>query len=332
VTCHECRIVTEEIALLGQDTPPGIIPNENMLAARDSRGRFYLHSYDAGVVNILVFDSRGNFLLTIASQGEGPGEYQLISAIRPLDEGRIVIYDAMLFRATFLSADYRVLNTVRWQIPPNWTILHLDKRSDRILMSSDWRIAGRVGIPLHLIDDNGEVIRSFGTDSSGAAVYPGSPRVERRIALSETENVWVARTDHYEIELWSMRGELLRQLQRDSLNPDSTAAERKPRNAIASVYERDGLLWVFMLVADPRWDEQLIPSDDAHGERFVGTRREYRDTIVEVIKPETGELLARQRIDEVLFPIEPGMVGAVTWADEGSIALRYGVWAVRLER
>lgn len=73
-----------------------------------------LDSYDN---SIMVYDPRGNFLRKTGGQGEGPGEYGSPFGMVALEDGRILVSDAMLSRVTFLDPDLTVSEIVGGFIP-----------------------------------------------------------------------------------------------------------------------------------------------------------------------------------------------------------------------
>lgn len=73
-----------------------------------------LDSYDN---SINVYDPRGNFLRETGGQGEGPGEYGSPFGMVALEDGRILVSDAMLSRVTFLNPDLTVSEIVGGFIP-----------------------------------------------------------------------------------------------------------------------------------------------------------------------------------------------------------------------
>lgn len=73
-----------------------------------------LDSYDNG---IMVYDPLGTFLRKTGGQGEGPGEYGNPFGMAALEDGRVIVSDAMLSRVTFLSGDLTVSEIVGGFIP-----------------------------------------------------------------------------------------------------------------------------------------------------------------------------------------------------------------------
>lgn len=331
--CVQCAINVQEIAILGDEQGPGTIDTEDTLGIRASDGRYYVHSFATrGGVPIKVFAEDGTFIEPLGEFGEGPGEFGNVAAVRELEDGYLAVFDSIPPRMTVLSPTHELVDTVRWQILPTFTVEAL--ANGESLLASDSRLPNQIGLPLHVVGADGTVVRSFGAEDD--SFYPGSRSVERRIALSKDGGVWATSPWEYVVEHWSLDGELLASLSRPNVytgprNEDPSA----PQPSIAALREDDdGLLWVYILVADARWREQLgrpIGRPGQHGGEadFVGTKHEYRDTIVEVIDPKTGDLLARTRLDARAFPMADRVAGAAIPAGE-RFDLRFTVWALEL--
>lgn len=90
---------------------------------------------------------------------------------------------------------------------------------------------------------------------------------------------------------------------------------RPAATRIRDIHEdEDGLLWVLVMVPDERWAESLVSSPE--GDRIVDRNASY-DTVVEVLDPGRGLLLASTRYDQYLTQfLEDGRVAS--YLEEGS--------------
>jgi hypothetical protein len=88
---------------------------------------------------IRLFDSAGRLLRTVGRKGQGPGEFINASAVRVLDDGRVLVYDPGNNRITFLDSALTVraerTRPVAGMVFP-WPGLLLD--GDEVL---DWTVA-----------------------------------------------------------------------------------------------------------------------------------------------------------------------------------------------
>jgi hypothetical protein len=57
------------------------------------------------------YDARGRFLNDIGRMGQGPGEYQRVTAIQVTPEGNVAIWDTRLRRVTVMTPDGDFLNS-----------------------------------------------------------------------------------------------------------------------------------------------------------------------------------------------------------------------------
>src|SRR6185436_19854863 len=76
--CKECRVVAESIAYLGHPDDT-VAFREDVLPARDSRGRFY--AVDRRGSLVYVFGTDGRLMQSFGKAGRGPGEFVGLRAI-----------------------------------------------------------------------------------------------------------------------------------------------------------------------------------------------------------------------------------------------------------
>lgn len=160
---------------------------------------------------------------------------------------------------------------------------------------------GHAGWPLHVLSGaDGSVLRSFGADQ--AALTPGEARASaRRLAKAESGRIWAAHQGQYLIELWDLEGRKHVEV-RGSL--ERFERSDLPRPSITGVWEDAGLLWVMIHVADPRYAEnvqKLEDPGDGLGPRIgPADGHALYDTVLEVIDPASGQLVATRRFDDSL--------------------------------
>ena len=323
--CPACEILFEQVHVLGDSDGPGILQREPTIATLDHAGNFLV----AERSRFLVFGSDGQYVASVGRPGQGPGEFQRIVALKPHEDGRIDVFDAVAMRLTSLSPEYEVVDTVALEIMPTPRILLLP--SDEYLLYSDVRTADRIGVPLHVVTRGGEVRASFGSSDGGRLLpqrFSG-----RKVARAWPRGIWSAHTYEYAIELWTMEGSLRLSLRREAdwfppIQFEDEVESPKPITTIQSVREdNSGLLWVLSAVADEDWESYLETGADGFP-RLVGSNAQLFDTVVEVIDPDEGQLIARRRVDEFLSGfLSDGVVGGGI-ADEAD--LFFGVWEMEL--
>lgn len=125
---------------------------------------------NAGTSEVLVFGREGELELRIGGKGEGPGEFEWISALDVDSAGHILAYDPRLGRLTRAAADGSGVEVQRLSPPNNFVDL------EPLAWLADGRIAAVYGdmrmfqasgeardtIPLMLFDSEGESVDTVG--------------------------------------------------------------------------------------------------------------------------------------------------------------------------
>jgi len=189
----------------------------------------------------------------------------------------------------------------------------------------------RMGLPLHVLEPDGTIVRSFGavehlhvsreTDMNGfRAVAPVRDHPAR---------VWSARRNAYTIEQWDTTGRHLLTIVRRPdwfepwLEPRRSTHPEPPKPYLSEVWEDSlGRLWVWILVADPRW-EAWRP-----GAR-VRTDEEQHDVILEIIDPVAGRLLASIRTPGPLHRMLTDGLSMTERQDESGYVFK-DIWRVSI--
>ena len=135
----------------------------------------------------------------------------------------------------------------------------------------------------------------------------------RRVLSSphEKATVWSSRGTRYRLEEWDKSGQLLTAIDREvewfepwTQPPARNAREQPPPSTAIDIEEdREGRLWSLVSVADEDW--LPLPPGGGTSDGLTFTTMEQRnrlhDTMIEVIDPGSGRLLASARIDEHLL-------------------------------
>jgi hypothetical protein len=152
----------------------------------------------------------------------------------------------------------------------------------------------------------------------------------RRIAVSRSGEIAVAHFNDYRIEVWDLSGNHLRTLERQTEwfpagrqgGSNSSDRQTPPNPGLWTPrFDEDGMLWTFARVADSNWADALETVKDPYGRPRVGvpqgSQSDFYDSIIEVIDPATGRLLASTRIGAALYALLPGNYAASYREDEG---------------
>lgn len=226
-TCGHCKVLLHHIVTLGEREGPGrVMPPTAM--ARDSEGDYLVAHGDGSPTakQIWVFDSEGRFKETIGRDGEGPGEYRSIRRIDVLPGDTIEVFDSSLRRRTVLSPDGDVLSITPYQ---SASVQLSARLSDGwLVLNTHLQTPGRVGYPLQLLDDSGEIVRSFG--SVDPDYRPREPvKYWRPVAAGRDKTtVWSVGYGDYLVEQWDTSGARLTAFQREATWPPCSLTHGHP--------------------------------------------------------------------------------------------------------
>jgi hypothetical protein len=315
--------------VLGDSDGPGLIGPIVTVARVAPLG--YFVSYDANDAEILVFDSLGTFVRTVGRRGSGPGEYQFIRWLRS-DGSNLYVFDGRLLRQTVLTADLHVARTTPL---PGHLLGDAEPLGDSLTaVNSFVGTVAAAGLLVHVFGATGSVVKSIAEDSAGYRADM-SRNAWRPLARARDGEIWIARRGWYRIEKWNVesgRNTLI--LVNDvpwfppHVVPSQTSALTKPTPLIEDIYEdQSGRLWILITVADPNWRRAAGPTRE--GVVTVADRNKFFDSVVEIIDPSTGTLLASRRVPEYLTQFISGGQ-AISYEEATSGAGRVLVWQLRL--
>jgi hypothetical protein len=320
----------EPVMLLGDADGPGMIEGESGTARVDSRGRYYV--FREFGQQIKVFSPAGEYLRTIGREGGGPGEFRGISIVYPAPGDSLHVVDLLNVRWNVFSPEGEYVRSTQLQVPV-YMQLHL-LPDGRGLFSAPVR--GELArFPLHLLEATGEHVRSFGAAPEEFGPLGYDP-AWRRMAPAGPTSVWAAYNDRYRIELWDAAEESDRPRQVVERSVDwfppglqeEVSIEAPPTTRLQAVRQDDrGRLLVLFRVADSHWREAVEPGS-MHAN--VTDRHRYYDSRLELIDPESGELLASATQDLFFhgFIADDLLIASVL--DESG-APRVAVWKVSLD-
>ena len=327
--CHAGCIHWDVIAHLRSiDEPGGGLVGEPRTLTMNSRGEFMTTSYQVGS-EIQVFHPDGTFSRTIGRDGSGPGEFRHISFLHPGPGDSIWAFD-LSGRVSILSPDLRFIRSQRSVGHVNAGVLLSD---GSWILNEDVSIPGHRGFPLHHLSPHGEILKSFGGDPE--EYQPHLPYLnQRQIAAAEHDCVWAITRTRYLVERWCVDGERHAAVERETdwFRP---YAVRNPVGQWSSIQpwvvgvqeDSEGLLWVLTVVASSRWQELWDDSMSGTGQF------DYRmfETVIEVLDPISGRLLASERIPERAYGFV-GPLGIYTYLEDSSGQPSIRVLSLTLDR
>ena len=268
--CEDC-IEFAHVTRLGSDEMgPGFLTDDGTMenVVRDSVGNYWVGQGE----QIKVFDREGAFLRAVGRRGDGPMEFRRAAPMHADASGRVHVFDTGNLRISLIDGAFTL---VEEKTLPTWISAKtpLDD-GDRYVVHASIEEPGRVGMPLHTIDETG-ILKSFGAGDEPDSESPGSSMpLELTLATDGDGNVLTARRFEYVIDVWSqegsrlggLRGEPL--LNRADFRVEAPSPDNPPPSVVGQVRtDSDGLLWVSLLIRRPDWLETLIL--DPSGDGFV---------------------------------------------------------------
>jgi len=306
-SCAACSIQLTRIISLSDSMVAGLFAFEP-LVARDSSGRWFVTSHLQGIKQIGVFNAAGHLIAALGREGKGPGEFSLTKLLTVAPNDSLYVYDTALLRRTVFGPD---LKHARDDAVPGMMQAVAPLSGGKSIINANIATPDRVGFPLHLVGENGEIIRSFGAANS---IYkPGDePLMVRRLTVDDTENLWAALPNEYTITRYDSFGRVTASLTRRVawLTPwvvPYRYPERPNPSLTAIRFDHEsGLLWAQILANDPTWQPPAAPPK---------ATQEYRDrtydTVLEVIDVRTHSVLATRRFPQFMEPFAASRRGVL---------------------
>lgn len=336
--CGRCRVGIRLEATLRPPPSEGTLPSRpypNSIS-RDSRGRYYIGFPESPGEPVWIFDRTGRFTGKLGRPGEGPGEFRGVRALRVTPGDTLRVYDARLGRVTVYDPGLRV---VRSEPVPTlmWDILWMAPGGE--VVSADIRSASKIGLPLHQVDGQGRITRSFG--AADAAYSPGKTRqLFRWLAPSPTGFWATSYTNAYVLQHFDASGTEVATLERDAdWFPRMSeywfpTATRAPAPELWGANQSgDSLLWVLARVGDPTWWKGLSRPTRMEGQEVYSWNRYDRvfDSVIEAISLADHRVVAHSRFDSVVFGLLDGNLAAMSReTDDGSLYVE--IYRLTLDR
>ena len=292
----ECTVQLREILRLGAHGDPGTIGSRPEIT-RTMEGDYIVASVE-NRGELLVFDSTGVFRERFGGGGDGPGQFRVPGRIRVGPDGNLWILDLGNRRITLMSADHRPLETANVRSLHGLDFVAIDF-GRRYAVSGFGQVDDVLSATTEIVDGDGERLASLGATAveSWVVNFFRAP-----VAVDGRGRVWTTRAGGYGFEAWDPEGgsEPITRLFGDPEwfdagppRPGAPVTAPAPSVVIGLRLER-GLLWTATWVADEDWKEGIgaAPSP-LELDRLL-------DTILDVIDPASGALIARTRRDEAL--------------------------------
>ena len=317
--CPECEVVLEHVVTLGDAEGLGMLESDNNWVHSDSRGMYYVSSPELPYFS--VFDPVGEIVRRVGARGHGPGEFTSTSAFLVGKDDSLYVFDPWQRRMSVFSPNHELVRTVSvsFAAHPDAALVET-----AIVVNAAIHTMERIGYPLHLLDFDGEIVRSFGSIDG---VYRPDMRDiidGRAMTSAEGDAVWTGWWNQYVLERWDTAGYLTQTLRRDVewFQPwwtPTTDIEIPPQPVTQDLMQQGDTLWVLVLVADPNWRSAIKPD----GRFFtVEDDNDYNDSVIEAIDLRNGQVRASTRFPRKLRGFAgPGLVYGQDIDPSGHIAI-----------
>jgi hypothetical protein len=299
--CETCGLELSEMRVLGSAYGPDAFDNIGVIVRAGSDGRIYAANEFGS--HVKVFDDNG-LVAQLGQRGAGPGEFMMISTMDIEDDGTLHVFDAALERHTIFGPTLELQSSKLLDIRPSHAVMVLPD-GESLLVASSVPTQTHVSPPVHLLNREGKVERSFGSPASESSVDLGMSAL-RLLAASGDTAVWVAHWNRYRLELWDLREAadtpLLTIERQVSWFPpgleDSESVDLPPASRVIDIQETgDGEVMTVLRVPDPNWAAAVSQNG---GHKEITDPEAYFDTIVEVLDPRAGKVVVSVRRTEVL--------------------------------
>jgi hypothetical protein len=297
--CPTCRIELTLVARLGDADGPGEITVRPVEVEVDRRGYFYV--LPIGGAPPVVFDSTGRYVRTMGRVGGGPGESRSPTAILSIEGDSLLLFDSGLRRVSLFDPQWKYVRSWASAGAPVWSAYRLSY--GRTLVNGHIATAQSVGLPLWTQDDGGSRFAIWGEQDG--EYRPWDPYTVRRRLSASASGVWSSHTREYVLNLYATNGTKRLTLTRAAswfVAPDpaipvelQVSPSKPPSSVVLDVSEdTDGLVWVLVARHKETWPSGLGPETRIPSGTYypIVDMDKARESLVEVIDPVRGELLA----------------------------------------
>ena len=324
----DCRIELEHVTRITDADDPGILPPETVWLQETEAGTFVSASLDE--TRIAEFGPDGRLVGVIGRAGEGPGEFGAVVTPIPGPGDTLFAPDLVQGRVTMFGPDRSLAGTLPMPFRPD-----LAMPDGSFLVARQVGRREMIGYPMHVVDREGRVVRSFGTDEP--QYRPDMDHIlTRNVAPGQDGTVWAMAPARYILERWDpSTGELLQSTRirsdwfRESTEPYTDETVRPPPLVDGLWEDEDGLVWTIVQDADVDWE----PPPWANEHRPIDLQEHNRtyDSVIEVVDPGSGRVLASRRFDETLLYRPPSRI-LVSPVDTILTIVAFDVWKPTLRQ
>jgi hypothetical protein len=338
IECARCTIQLVPAVTLGGN--PDDLIEWPQAVSEDRLGRYYVTQPNKKELPV-VFDATGRRMAVLGAAGEGPGEFvrAAIIAVDPRTD-TIFVTDWNTSRLSVFSPQLKFVRSFRFPGRARALgVLH-DRRLVTMARISD---RASIGLPFHIFRQDGQRTRAIG-DQRRPYTTEREMFFTHKLTPSRRDGFWaVPLWGEYRIEHWTTSGVRDAYLVRRpawhfvlessfgrAANPEEM--ETPPSSNVGVAETGAGLLWVVTRVADSNRKRAVMDTLRNVDGKYVTARDpdQMWDSVIELIDPMRGVVVAAQRFDELFVMVLPS--GKVVSVKETDAGLQVRVFALRLSR
>lgn len=209
----------EELKINGKNEKDEIILFQPGFFRVDTKGNIFIT--DKSDQNIKVFDRDGKYQKTIGARGSGPGEFQYISDMSILPDGKLIVTDYQNMRTSIFNKESEFINSYRWDNRHYHIYLVSDTTytiSENIRGERERLFVKKYNYSGNMLFEYGEFKlenpTKFPVDNAIIYMYP--PYSARSIFVGDSKKGWLfhCMNDEYKIEVYDPTGKLFRIIDR----------------------------------------------------------------------------------------------------------------------
>lgn len=202
----------ESVYRFGSEPEVGLSFPLDIMAQRPDGG---MATFNPFVGQVFLFDRSGRLERAVGRQGEGPGEFMRVTVMRFLANGEFETFDAASAQRNRFGPppQHALVTATRFPVM-------LSSRSTlflpdgRLITNQQISGSGSTGLPIHLLEGDGTVRRSFGKEPPGARRVAWPLTRVLAWAGTSTQEVWSGHVHDYRLERWGLDGTLRQAIQR----------------------------------------------------------------------------------------------------------------------
>jgi hypothetical protein len=323
ITCQECEIRLLPIATIGESNEHDSLIVKESHFAMDSHGRFYV-APTGRAGQVIIFDRNANLVDVLGVRGDGIGSFEQISRLVVGPGDTVHIFDPGNMQFTVLSPEHEVVRVAPLIGSPYDVIVYANGHA--VFQTLVWS-AELAGLPNHLVNERGQVLLSFGASTGNFDGRDVMARF-RAIAKADSGQVWSAYHNRYDVELWDPEGQIMSRLVRRPSWFIPWHQYEPLRPTLRSIrQDEQGLLWVLITVPDSTAVRRVRDHDTITP---VSAWDDQWDTVIEVINPRTGALIASTRLPTLVTRFVGDVVYSHRQKGDGTLVL--DIWRAHLAR